>query len=163
MIDTAVLHRPMPIFSKGVSYTPGIHLLEKSIDDLGLDEESFAQAAVLPFRERLHALSYLDDNWDGRGSAKPNQLAVAKASALSQLLFEQASRTHYAWQTPFVSSNEEGDVLLEWWYGQHKLSIYLAADSVHFLRVWGPNVADEMDDGELVGDQFIGLWRWLHA
>ncbi len=78
-------------------------------------------------------------------------------------MFGAAVASKIGWSDPQVSASERGDIVLEWWSGPHKLTLYFGSSSVEYVRVWGPNIESEMDDGPLkTRDEFEALWRWLH-
>ena len=62
---------------------------------------------------------------------------------------------------PFVSSNEDGNVTIVWYKGEHELHLEIADDEVEYVRVWGFNIDTEMDAGALNKDNYLTLWDWL--
>lgn len=66
---------------------------------------------------------------------------------------------------PLVNLSQEGEVVLEWWQGTRKLTIYVSEEHASsFVKVWGANTIAEMEDGEwsTIGD-LQELFRWLHG
>jgi hypothetical protein len=119
--------------------------------------------ALFPARQALQKLGRLPNNWDTYGSPAPSTEAIQKAVAFLDLAQRSALMSGYAWANPHVSASDDASVIFEWWHGSHKLSIYVSADAVEFVQVWGADIDHQMNDGEIHGDNFIGLWRWLNA
>lgn len=132
-----------------------------------VDRASLDEHVLYPTREAILSLLSRRNNWDGRGSEAPDLAAVQRAIAFVRTFYFHAQVTSnvigYEWVRPHVSSSEDGEVVLEWWRGEHKLTIYISTDSADFLKVWGPDIATQMTDGPVIGNQFQGLWRWLNA
>jgi len=63
---------------------------------------------------------------------------------------------------PVVSSDENDVTTLEWWNGTRKLTIYHKQDKTAYVKVWGPNIFTEMENGVIGSqDEMSALWRWL--
>ncbi len=79
-------------------------------------------------------------------------------------LSEAATASGSAWREPFVSANEGGEVVLEWWNGARKLTLYFAPKGSDYLKSWGDDTEAEMQDGAVYGDGTLTeLWQWLTA
>ena len=120
--------------------------------------------------QHLDALGQFNDNWDGQGSVAPDAEAIGKARAfledvffqtLAEAAYEPEDRESAGWQRPHISASEEGEVVLEWWNGDRKLTVYIGADQASFIKSWGPHVVNDMEDGGLSHDGFAALWSWL--
>lgn len=68
------------------------------------------------------------------------------------------------WSTPHVAVDEEGSVVFEWWCKEtKKLTIYVNEDSVEFVKVWGIDMVNEMEEGLIENNEdFRLVWKWLH-
>ena len=58
----------------------------------------------------------------------------------------------------------DGEICLEWWgSGSRKVTVYVEQMGVMtYVRSWGPDMVNEMDDGRLVRNTEIkGLMTWL--
>jgi len=112
--------------------------------------------------ERINALRELPQGWNSYDAAAPNPEAISHAILWVRQIALDASLASLRWSEPHVSADAEGDVVLEWWQGDKKLTIYVSADSVHFVKVWGPNIVDDMADGQVSSEiKRRALWRWL--
>jgi hypothetical protein len=126
--------------------------------------ENIGELATFPARESLKGLAKLNDDWDGFGSVAPKAEAVGNAHQMILDLYRQSTQCkHASWANPAVSASESGEIVFEWWRRDRKLTVYISATEAQFLRISGPDIDDDMQDGELVGSQFLGLWLWLNA
>ena len=65
------------------------------------------------------------------------------------------------WDFPLVNICED-EVVFEWWYNSKKITVYISPSGADFIKVWGSNIHNEMEDGEAVtSDQINSLWKWL--
>jgi hypothetical protein len=112
----------------------------------------------------ISALEALQDNWDGRGSPAPAHQIIARTREVLALLSAGALAHGLHWASPHISSNERGEVTLEWWQDNRSLTLFIRDENqVDFLKAWGYHIEDDMEDGELqtLAD-FIALARWLY-
>jgi hypothetical protein len=151
---------PVPAFSGVPSFTAmaGINVANAFFPSQSASD-FFLQTA----KDSIYRLAHFKANWDGFGSAKPDSVAIQRSVRLLQILHRNVQTTGLPWSDPHVAASEDGNVTFEWWKGQLKLTLYVGPGSVDFIRVWGPNMESEMNDGVLQGDMFEWLWRWLHG
>lgn len=114
---------------------------------------------------RLERLAALDENWDGHGSAAPNQNAINKASAdILPQLYQAVSDGPSGWITPHITASEVGEVVLEWWHRQRKITLYISDSSIEYIKVGGPDIDNEMEAGPIFSARdFLPIWTWLYA
>lgn len=124
---------------------------------------SAVELDLISSMEGLNSLRNLPDNWDGYGSLEPNKCAISKASILLAEMYRQINLAHFSWKTPHISASEDGEVLLEWWNGNHKLSLYVGSRKSDFIKIWGPNIESEMQEGRFSASNIIRLWDWLRS
>ena len=75
-----------------------------------------------------------------------------------------AALSGWAWQSPHVSVDADGEMLFEWWQNDRKLSLYFGAAAPEYIKVWGTHLDEEMESGSLPSSAgFRALWDWLHA
>jgi hypothetical protein len=67
------------------------------------------------------------------------------------------------WSRPHMSSTADGEVVLEWWKGTRKLTVYFSDTGAEYIKVWGPDMDSEMTSGELNHWSFISAWSWLRS
>jgi hypothetical protein len=98
----------------------------------------------------------LSENWDGYGSAAPNPLAVKSAKLLVCLfphLFQSGRR-------PEISADEEGRIIIEWYYQPKTLALFIGAHETIVVKSWGPK--DKIEDSLMTSlNDFTELWDWL--
>jgi hypothetical protein len=128
-------------------------------------EDELSLLATTAARHRLRRLFALPENWDGHGSAKPVFQAVARAYRAVLEMYQLAALSGSGWTNPNVTADETGAVVLEWWRGPRKLTIYVTATEASYVRVWGNNIDTEMEDGPIDSIQydFTPLWGWLNS
>ena len=120
--------------------------------------------AILYAREALKRLRSLGDNWDGFGSVAPTALSQFSAQRFIETAFGQINETNFQWMSPTISADESGAYVFEWWRGTKKLSVYADSNGVDFIRVWGVDSFNEMNDGPIDNDEEIKvLWVWLNS
>jgi hypothetical protein len=114
-------------------------------------------------RRRLNVLGAYQDNWDGRGSAAPDPLNIVAAKAWI-LEISKVVASSKPWMHPHIALSEEGEVMFEWWRGEKKITLYVSAKQILFIRSWSDNIEDGMEDGVLSrASDFSTLWNWLFA
>ncbi|HTK08434.1 MAG TPA: hypothetical protein VL485_14790 [Ktedonobacteraceae bacterium] len=98
--------------------------------------------------------------WDADISANIKTVRHAE-SWIYQLFSHIASLT---WITPNVTLGSEGEVVLEWWYKEKKLTVYISDTNVEYVQVWGADIYTEMDDGDAEPINTCRLlWMWLRS
>ncbi|MEM6838752.1 MAG: hypothetical protein AAF609_18095 [Cyanobacteria bacterium P01_C01_bin.120] len=74
-----------------------------------------------------------------------------------------ADHTNSQWQNPLVNVNDD-EVVFEWWNGSKKITIYVEYESIQYIKVWGADIDNEMEDGEINSPaKMLDLWRWLFS
>ena len=109
---------------------------------------------------QIDRVAVLSKDWDGHGSAKPNEQAVERARQLLEDAFRDTTTT-VGWQSPYISASEDGEIIFEWWNGVRKLTIYVGTEQSTFLKSWGPHIVNEMEDGVLAQTWDPALCVWL--
>jgi len=115
---------------------------------------------LFPLHEQLNRIGLLRRNWDGYGSSRPDQTAIEKTHQLIETVYKPIA-TLTGWQSPHVNASEDGEIVLEWWHGTRKLTVYVGPHQTTYVKSWGPNVVNEMEDGPLPEDWVASLWLWL--
>ncbi len=128
----------------------------------GMDEPTnWAKAAA----QRVSALAWLPENWDGCGGLPPRVDVLETV----WLLLERLQDTVIDLETPAVLSVPDGSVQLEWTYGcKHVEFRALSSDSILCLRneERGSKIAIEVDDLTLDAHGISTIrqqLRWLIA
>lgn len=68
------------------------------------------------------------------------------------------------WDEPLGNISIDQEIVLEWWHENKKITIYVGSHTIDFIKVWGADMDNEMEDGILsLADQktIESLWDWL--
>lgn len=102
------------------------------------------------------------EKWNGYGAAAPARDSVERALAWLRNMYEDTLTAKRAWIPPHVIADAHGNVVFEWWEDHKKLTVYVSPGTVEYVKVWGPDMFSDMEDGELAGaGDHRTLWRWL--
>lgn len=65
---------------------------------------------------------------------------------------------------PYTTAEGEGAYLLEWWgRAGRKLSVYVSADGIDAVKVWGRDPQHEMDSVAVTAASLRNLWAWIRG
>lgn len=112
--------------------------------------------------DRFDVLAQREDNWDGYESKRPSQSALnhAKFLLIDEML-DTIISAGYPWRPPFISSDEDGYMIAEWYEGERELHLLIGENEAEYLQIWGTNIDNEMHDDFLSRDNYLMLWEWL--
>lgn len=125
-------------------------------------QKSIYPSLLEAFKEKLQRITEREDNWDGKGSKKSSSLALSKAHIVLENFLLSIVNTGRLWKTPFVSSDENGQITIQWNSGEHELHIEIDDKGAEYIKVWGVNIEHEMHLGLLKQKDFLNLWDWLN-
>lgn len=109
----------------------------------------------------LCALSSWPAGWNGYDAASPKEASINYAKEWIAALYAEA-RSVGEWVTPHVTADAHGDVVFEWWKGSRKLTAYVSPDAAEFVKMWGPDIDSQMEDGVVASEaDRRSLWNWL--
>ena len=111
--------------------------------------------------DRFTVLTQREDNWDGYDSKKPTELTLVHAKNLMEEFLDSIISAGYSWLRPFISSDEDGNVTVEWSEGKRRLHIQIGENEAEYIQVWGINIDTEMHVDFLNRDDYLTLWKWL--
>lgn len=112
--------------------------------------------------QKLNEISSWQENWNGHGAAKPKMPSILRALRWVADMRVQATLTRNPWIEPHVVSDEDGDIVFEWSRDSRTLSIYVSPHAVEYLKVVGPDIYADMQDGIVAtSEDNQDLWRWL--
>lgn len=151
---------PWPGIAWGTYFNPGstsANPYQESFLRQGSGDASLAEESA-----RLNQLEGGATNRDEREGDAPYQKAVEEARAWVEGLYRAVTRTSRPWSSPHITASDSGEVVFEWWRGDRKITLYFGGRDVEYIKVWGPNIDNEMESGELKkADSFRELWYWL--
>lgn len=149
--------------TKGVTPTSVSYVVHPGIGDG--EPRPIHKNFSAPYRKiqvRIVDLLTWSEGWNGYDAAAPDPGAVEHAFSWIEGFYEDILTTDSAWIDPHVIADAHGSVVFEWWEGQKKLTIYASAKTVEYVKVWGPDIFSDMEDGEVGGvEDRRALWRWL--
>ena len=114
------------------------------------------------FKEKLRKITEREDNWDGKGSKKPSPRVLYQAHNSLEYFLYSIVNSGRLWNPPFVSSNEDGHITIQWNDEGHELHIEIGEEETQYIKVWGVNIEHEMHLGILKDKGFLNLWDWLN-
>ena len=112
-------------------------------------------------KDRLNKISLRKENWDGLGSKKPEIRSLSRAHVLLEGFLKAVIDNGDIWRNPFISSDEDGYVSMEWHKGTHELHIEVREEEEEFIKIWGTNIEHDMHIDLLDESSYVLLWDWL--
>ena len=68
------------------------------------------------------------------------------------------------WANPHVGASENGEITFEWWNRDKKLTLYFGPATVEAIKVWGPDIDEEMVHFPLGQvEELVSTWTWLYG
>lgn len=125
------------------------------------NKEIFRDTERGKISERFEVLAQREDNWDGYESKKPTQLTLEHAKLLIEELLDSIISAGHLWLTPFISSDEDGNVTAEWYEAERQLHVQIGEDEAEYIQVWGTNIDTEMHVDFFSRNNYLTLWKWL--
>jgi len=66
------------------------------------------------------------------------------------------------WREPLVNLGIDSEIVFEWWHEKKKLTVYILGSTVEYIKVWGIDIDNEMEDGSATSPtELTDLWKWL--
>ena len=121
-------------------------------------------ADLIDTLEETDALEDLPEGWNGHDVAAPKLESIQRAAEWIERFHEDIVRNRFTWRKPHVAADENGEVTFEWSRGEAGLTFYIPAgdDEVGYLKDWGPDVVDDMEDGVTsTSEERLELWAWF--
>ena len=87
-----------------------------------------------------------------------------KAEELIKKLCFISKKNKLWWYQPLLNISIDDEIVFEWWHKEKKLTIYVCPNTIYFIKVWGPDMDDEMEDGSIYlsnNDAILSLWQWI--
>ncbi|WP_411726202.1 hypothetical protein [Methyloglobulus sp.] len=137
---------------------PNLSAREKIIRYWQEENQSIFQKKI---DAQFFAIRQRKENWDFRDSKKPNKISVSNAEGIIRDLLTVVIEAGRFWLTPFTTSDEDGNITVEWHKGRHELHLEVMEDEVEYIKVWGINIESEMHLEILGKGNYLSLWDWL--
>lgn len=110
--------------------------------------------------KKIVELSTWPDGWDDDEAPRPDPISVRRARSWAEELYRDLSAG--LWIDPHISADEGGEVSFEWWKGRRKLSVYISADAIEYVKVEKADSSVKMEDGFIESlQERRHLWNWL--
>jgi len=86
-----------------------------------------------------------------------------KAEELIKKLRSISKKNKLWWHQPLLNISIDHEIVFEWWYKRRSLIIYVCPNTIDFIKVWGADMDNEMEDGSiyLKDNSLSFLWQWL--
>jgi hypothetical protein len=66
------------------------------------------------------------------------------------------------WGEPLINLSIDSEIVFEWWHGTKKLTVYILRNTAEYIKVWGTDIDNEMEDGTSSSPtELTALWKWL--
>ena len=119
--------------------------------------------SILPgeISERFDVIAQREDNWDGYESKKPIELSLDRAKRLMEKLLDTVISGGHSWLAPFISSDEDGCITVEWYGGERQLHLRIEEDEVEYIKLQRTNTQREVHVEAIRSDDCFALWKWL--
>lgn len=130
-----------------ITYTENLGIISNQTDWFLTKFPELNPAAV-----RLHKLSY-----------KIDSRTLHTTFKLLAKLFQVAQKNGLWWDLPLINVGFSSEVLLEWWHNSRKLDFDILGSNIDYMKVWGADIDDEMEDGSvaIIEYDLISLWKWI--
>ena len=125
------------------------------------DQETIEDPRKRKIAERFAVLAQREDNWDGYDSKKPTEQILEHARTVIDAFVDTIISNGHVLRTPFISTDEAGHITVQWNKKPRELHLHITQQESRYLKVWGPNINTEMEEGILNSDKYIMLWEWL--
>ena len=111
--------------------------------------------------KRIDAISERPENWDEFGAEAPNKIAVSNSKKIIKDWISKVIYSGYTWKIPYISSDEEGFITLEWYNDNRQLHIEIGDIDSEYIKFERTDTGSKITDGSLDTDIYISLWKWI--
>lgn len=131
---------------------------------------------VPDFLEQRHSSFSIDLNYifptvkSMLGNLKEKELQsldykiLYKAEELIKKLRSISKKNKLWWHQPLLNISIDDEIVFEWWHKEKKLTIYVCPNVIDFIKVWGADMDNEMQDGSIDLSKnyaILCLWQWI--
>lgn len=113
------------------------------------------------FIHEIGSLKFWARSWDGAGSEKPRLSSIDRAMEWGVKIYFLMLENDYEWRQPFVSADEEGDVVFEWWFQDRNLTLDISSDDATFFETRDADGSPEIISGVLCEKELPRKLKWL--
>lgn len=140
---------------------PGDTVTKKaSIETLDLTNQQYPlQNAIAYSFVNINHLTHKSELYN-EGEISP--ITLKTATQLYRKLYSISLKNKWWWYDPLVNISGNNEIVLEWWNQSKKITIYVSNDLIDYIKVWGPDMDNEMEDGSISTDNNLtSLWQWI--
>ncbi len=102
----------------------------------------------------------LEKDYESFGSNYPKTIETGEK--LIDMLHSVALTNNLWWYVPLLNISCDNEIVLEWWNQSKKITIYVSEESIDYIKVWGADMDNEMEDGSIsLEDDLTHLWQWI--
>ena len=102
--------------------------------------------------KRIDAISERPENWDEFGAEAPNKIAVSNSKKIIKDWISKVIYSGYTWKIPYISSDEEGFITLEWYNDNRQLHIEIGDIDSEYIKFERTDTGSKITDGSLDTD-----------
>lgn len=117
--------------------------------------------ALGQFISEIDSLNSWSRNWDGNDSAKPKMNSIKNSKLWGKQIYALVVKNEYEWRKPFVSADEEGHVVLEWWYKDRNLTLDISGNEAIFSETRNADSSPKITTGILTQSAIASKLKWL--
>ena len=111
--------------------------------------------------ERLDVIAQREDNWDGLGSLKPNKISLDRADCIMMKLLDSVISNRYEWIDPYICSDEDGYITVEWYGDERELHLRIEEDEIEYTHLESVDTKMKAHVDTIGDDDCFALWKWL--
>ena len=127
--------------------------------DIGRPDKNAIWAEIL---ERFNVIAQREDNWDGLESPKPIELSLVRAKHIMMKLLDAVISKEYSWgESPYVCSDENGYITVEWFGDERELHLRIEEDEIEYIEIEDIDTEMKAHVDTISGDDCFTLWKWL--
>ena len=90
-----------------------------------------------------------------------SSLTLMTTEKLIDKLYLVAKSYELWWYPPLINISDKRFVL-EWFRDKRKLTIYVLEDKIDYIAVWGADINNEMEDGDInIENTLFDFWSWI--
>lgn len=151
--------------STGISWEARKELLPfsetKASPTTDVVEEIYANIILGEIFTRLEIIAQREDDWDGLGSMRPNEISLGRAGLIMMKLLDSVISNEDEWIDPYICSDEDGYVTVEWTGGKRQLYLRIEEDEVEYITLERITTKRKMGGDTIRGDDCFEIWKWL--
>lgn len=120
------------------------------------------EGAISELLEKVEALRTWGEDWEDEEATPPSDAAIKRARQWLKDMFRDVSSDGRTWLEPMITASEEGEVTVEWWCSDRKLTVFVSGTEVTVTKLTGVRPPFRIeDDSATTRPRRRKLWAWL--